>query len=70
MKNKRNTKQAIIVTILLISVVLTWFSSPTFSDIRNVDLIKIFIGGLLAGLLISALKEIYLERKAGKSSSE
>jgi len=69
MKNKRNTKQAIVVTILLISVVLTWFSSPTFSDIRNVDLIKIFIGGLLAGLLISALKEIYLERKAGGSSN-
>jgi len=63
MNNKKRKVTAIIIVLLLLSIFFTGFNSPGLSEMRNVDILKIFSGGVLTGVLISILRGIYLEGK-------
>lgn len=62
---KRNRRKAVVVVIilLLISVGVTGFNSPSLAEARNVDILKIFVCGILTGVLISLISEIYFDKK-------
>lgn len=61
MKNRRIA--VIVIILLLTSIVFTGLNSPALSDVRNVDILKIFASGVLTGVLITIIREIYLEKK-------
>lgn len=61
-KNKKNIRMIAIIIILLCSNLITWLNSPSLQAIRRVDILIIFVGGLLTAALIFNLRELYLSR--------
>lgn len=62
-KDKKRRIAVIIIIILLLSVVFSGFDTLFISNIRNLDVAKIFAIGVLTGVLLSTLRTIYLERR-------
>lgn len=62
MKNQRQKRTVAILSVLFASTVFTWFSSPSIAAIRNVDFVKIFAGGILLGVMLTLLKDLFYKK--------
>lgn len=67
MKNRRIIRTIAILLVLFTSTVFTWFNSPSIAELRNVDFLKIFTGGVLMGVLITMLREMFNQKQVSNS---
>lgn len=65
MKDKRKKRKVtlLIIILTLMCTVVAGFDSAAFTNVRNIDIAKIFICGLFTGVLIMRIKDIVSERK-------
>ena len=69
MKDKKKMIVISAMLVLLLSGLFAGFDTSSLSEVKSIDLVRIFASGMLVGVLLTLVKKVISERKSNTPPS-